>query len=278
MALNNSENQAQASNQKPWGRIIGTLLGLSFAGIWGGVFGFIVGGIYDRQKISFNNAPASDLWANYQNFSAHIEQATFTMGVIVLSAKMARADGRVSREEINAFKRVFDIKPHQEDAVGRLFNRARLSPDGFEPYAIRLAQVFRNRPLVLEEVLSGLFMIGVADSGTLDSAEIVFLKRVSLFFGFDSEAFARIAARSGVTLPESERPRPQTPEAFVLLGVAETATETEIKTAYRALIREHHPDKLMAQGMPPEFIAAATEKMKRINVAYDTVCRLKGIR
>ena len=59
---------------------------------------------------------------------------------------------------------------------------------------------------------------------------------------------------------------------------SETATAEEIKAAYRALIREHHPDKLMAQGMPPEFVATATEKMKRINVAYDTVCKMRGIK
>jgi DnaJ like chaperone protein len=199
------------------------------------------------------------------------------MGVIVLSAKMARSDGRVTREEINAFKRAFNIKPYQEDTIGRLFNRARLSADGFEPYAIRMANVFHNKPSVLEAVLSGLFVIGAADSTGLSPAEIVFLKKVSFLFGFSDEDFARIAARSGVRLPESEMPCPETQGAFVLLGVAETATAAEIKTAYHALIREHHPDKLMAQGMPPEFIAAATEKMKRINVAYDMVCKMKGV-
>ena len=67
-------------------------------------------------------------------------------------------------------------------------------------------------------------------------------------------------------------------EAFAILGIAENATNEEIKIAYRTLIREHHPDKLVAQGMPPEFIANANEKMKRINVAYDNVCKMRGIK
>lgn len=263
--------------QRHWGKIVGTILGLSFAGLWGGIFGLVVGSMYDRQKALTGNSSPSDIWENYQSFSAHIEQATFTMGVIVLSAKMARSDGRVTREEINAFKRAFDIKPHQEQAVGHLFNRARLSADGFEPYAFRLAQVFHNRPSVLEQVLSGLFIIGAADSKRLSLSEIIFLKKVSSIFGFSLEDFARIAALSGIELPTNEVPRPSTPESFVILGVSEEATTEEIKAAYRSLIREHHPDKLMAQGMPPEFIATATEEMKRINVAYDTVCKIKGI-
>ena len=109
-------------------------------------------------------------------------------------------------------------------------------------------------------------------------AEITFLKRVSFIFGFGDEDFTRIAAQSGVGLPEHEKPRNQTAEAFAILGIHENATEAEVKAAYRALIREHHPDKLMAQGMPPEFVATATEKMKRINVAYDAACKIKGIK
>jgi DnaJ like chaperone protein len=200
------------------------------------------------------------------------------MGVVVLGAKMAKADGRVNREEIEAFKRVFHIAAAQEAAVGALFDRARLSAEGFEPYAFQLARVFHANPTVLEEILSGLFMIAAADSAGLSSAEIVFLKRVAFIFGFGSEDFARIAAMSGVRMPERERPVRPTIEAFAILGIAETAEPDTIKAAYRALIREHHPDKLMAQGMPPEFVATATEKMKRINAAYDAVCKIKGMK
>ena len=258
------------------GKIIGCVLGFVFAGFWGLVFGFIVGHLYDKQAEVTNDVLFA-LWGNHQDFAARMEQAAFTMGVVVLSAKMARADGRISRQEINAFKRVFRITPQQEASIGVLFDRARLSPSGFEPYALRLAQVFRGNPFVLEEILSGLFIIAAADSQTLSDKEIVFLKKVSAIFGFSPNDFSRIAARSGVKVPGTEQPQQPTLDAFAILGIEETATPQAIKSAYRALIREHHPDKLIAQGMPEEFVDTATEKMKRINVAYDTVCKIKGI-
>ncbi|MDE2029726.1 MAG: TerB family tellurite resistance protein [Alphaproteobacteria bacterium] len=273
-----------------WGKAIGSVLGLWAGGPVGAAVGFIVGHIHDTRPPANDQQAWSGLWGHYGDFAANVEQAAFTMGVVVLGAKMAKADGRVTREEIEAFKRVFHIRPDQEAAVGRLFDRARLSADGFEPYAFQLAHIFRRNAAVLEEVLSGLFIIAAADSHGLSRAETVFLKRVAFIFGFGSEDLARIAARSGVHMPGPDMssssgsgyraPPPPNPsaEAFAILGVSETATVEEIKASYRALIREHHPDKLMAQGVPPEFIATATEKMKRINVAYDTVCRIKGIK
>ena len=260
-----------------WGKIVGGVLGMCLGGPWGAAAGVVIGHIHDIREEN-NTTTWSDLWSGYGDFAANVEQAAFTMGVVVLSAKMAKSDGRVTRAEIEAFKRVFHIAPAQEAAIGRLFDRARLSADGFEPYAFQLAHVFRRNAAVLEEVLTGLFIIGAADTAGLSAAEIVFLKRISFIFGFGSEDFARIAAHSGVNLPEQEKPKNATLECFAVLGITENATGDEIKIAYRALIREHHPDKLIAQGMPPEFVATATEKMKRINVAYDTVCKIKGIK
>jgi len=264
--------------KRSWGKVVGGVLGMCLGGPWGAAAGFVIGHIHDTRPPDNTMTAWSGLWSSYGDFAANIEQAAFTMGVVVLSAKMAKSDGRVTRAEIEAFKRVFHIAPAQEAAVGRLFDRARLSAEGFEPYAFQLAHVFRRNAAVLEEILSGLFIIAAADYAGLSPAEIVFLKRVSFIFGFGNEDFARIAARSGVKLPEQEKPRNPTAESFSILGIVETANAEEIKIAYRALIREHHPDKLMAQGVPPEFIATATEKMARINVAYDTVCKIKGIK
>ena len=259
--------------QKSWGKIIGGLLGFSIGGPWGAAVGLIIGHIHDTQRES-----GISFWGNSRDFAATIEQSVFTMGVIVLGAKMAKADGRVTRAEIEAFKRVFQIAPDQEATVGRLFDRAKQSAEGFEPYAHQLANAFRANEAVLEEILGGLFIIAAADHAGLSAAEINFLRRVAFIFGFGSEDFIRIAARSGVRYHAPEKPPNPTAEAFVLLGITETASVEETKAAYRALIREHHPDKLMAQGMPAAFIATATEKMKRINAAYDTVCKIKRIR
>ena len=246
----------------------------------GALVGFMVGHVHDLRHEN-DVSTLSGLWSGYGDFAGNIQQAAFTMGVVVLGAKMAKADGRVTRAEIDAFRRVFQVNPAQEDAVARLFDRARLSAEGFEPYAFQLAHVFRRHSAVLEEILSGLFIIAAADSAGLSPVEVIFLKRVGFIFGFDNGDFARVAARSGVRFAAGERPRARPEnaydESFAILGVAETATHEQIKFAYRALIREHHPDKLMAAGMPPEFVATATEKMKRINVAYDTICKAKGM-
>lgn len=262
---------------KIWGKFIGGALGLVAGGPLGGVIGFIIGHAHDvNREMSGDANTWSNLSGYYSTFSGNARQAAFTMGVIVLGAKMAKADGRVTRAEIEAFKRVFQVSPVQENQVGKLFDHARQSAQGFEPYAFQLAQIF-PKP-VLEEIMGGLFIIAAADSSGVSPAEMRFLKKVASIFNFNTLEFARAAARAGVQLPKEERPRNQTDESYAILGVSETATAEEIKLAYRALIREHHPDKLVAQGMPAEFIATANEKMKRINVAYDIVSKVKGIK
>lgn len=264
------------------GKIVGLLLGFLLGlGPWGAVAGFILGHLYDTARADTRprHLERKDDETLYPDgLKDGLQQSTFTVGVIVLGAKMAKADGRVSREEIAAFKRVFHIPPTQEKEVGRLFDRARQSAEGYEPYAARLAQVFRNNPAILEEILTGLFGIAASDGAGLSRIEANFLRRVALMFGFSEQDFQRIAARSGARLPEQPAaPKPEE-NAYMVLGLSPQATEAEIKKAYRTLIRKFHPDKLIAQGLPPEIIAQTTEKMKRINAAYDSLCRSRGIR
>ncbi len=269
--------------QTIWGKFLGGALGLAAGGPLGAVVGFLIGHVHDLHRDLGGDNPWPGVSDFFNDFTGNVQQATFTMGVIVLGAKMAKADGRVTRAEIEAFKRVFQVAPGQEEHVGRLFDQARESAQGFEPYAFQMAQVF-SRP-VLEEILGGLFIIAAADNAGLSPAEIKFLRRVAGIFNFDQRDLSRIAARAGVSMPAGSSgsggfgaPRSAADESFAILGVVEKSTNEEIKIAYRTLIREHHPDKLVAQGMPPEFIANANEKMKRINVAYDTVCKMRGIK
>jgi len=211
-----------------------------------------------------------------------VQQATFTMGVVVLGAKMAKTAGPITRAKIDAFKRAFQVNPAQEASIGKLFDRARTSAEGYEPYAFQLAQMFRNQPTVLEEILSGLFIVAAADATGISPPEARFLKQVAYIFNYGPDDFMRIAARSGVRLPSEdairEHRRATASEPFAILGLADNASNEQIKTAYRDLIRKHHPDKLVAEGLPPEFVANATEKMKRINAAYDSVCKMRGIK
>ena len=269
-----------------WGKLIGGLLGFAIGGgPLGMVLGVAAGHAYDQ-----NEEGASVSWERLRGRSAGpqgrtSQQSAFMNGIIVLGAKMAKVNGRVTRAKIDAFKRVFQIKPQDEAWVGRMFDNARRNAEGFEPYAFSLAQTFVSHPAVLEEVLSGLILIAAADDNSLNPAETDFLRSVAYTFNFGPEDFFRIAARTGVRLPSAEETRDHRREirrdgasdSYAVLGLSSKATNDEIKTAYRNLIRKHHPDKLIAEGMPPEFIATANEKMKRINVAYDSVCKMRGI-
>jgi len=238
-----------------WSSIIG---GAAGGAILGGPLGAIIGAVaghYIGKRISDGAGLAT-------------EQITFTIGVIVLSAKMAKADGHVSREEIAAFKQAFQVPEGEMKNVARVFNLARQEAAGFEPYARQLAKLFRDRPAILEELLYLLFHIARADN-VIHPAELDYLEKVAGIFGFDGVAFERIRA---------ENLGPDKSDPYAILGISREASVREIKTAYRKLIKEHHPDLLASQGLPEEFIEIATAKLAVINVAYDRIEKERGMK
>lgn len=261
------------------GKFVGAVIGLTLGGPIGGLLGFVIGHLNDvqtqtrdktRQRISYEYFfPDFSMNARYRPL--------FAQALIILGAKLAKADGHVSREEVYAFRRVFRSHESHMDEIGRLFDVARQTSDGYEPYAARLAQIFGHRSQILEEVLVGLFYIAIADSSRLSRPEILFLRRVGVIFGFDEAGFLRLAARAGISLT-SAPPVPKKDSAYDVLGLPTTATEDVIKKTYRALIRKHHPDKLLAAGLPANRVAEATERMKVINAAYAEICKDRGIK
>jgi DnaJ like chaperone protein len=238
-----------------WGKVIGGVAGFAFGGPLGALLGAAAGHAVDQSR-QVSGAVSS----------AEARQVAFTMGVIVLSAKMAKADGHVSRDEIEAFKQVFRIPPGEMKNVGRLFDKARKDATDFEPYAEQIAMMFAHEPAVLEELICGLFYIAMADE-VLHPAELDYLKKVAAIFGFDEYDFERIRA---------ERTKGVQADPYQVLGVSSDDTDAKIKKAYYKLIREHHPDTLIAQGLPEEFIALANEKMATINAAYDRIQKSRG--
>jgi len=247
-----------------WGKILGGAAGFAVGGPLGAILGAVAGHAVDamRQAQAPEAAPEAEI------DRAATKQIAFTIAVIVLGAKMAKADGVVSRNEVDAFKQVFHVPPHEQRNVGRLFNRARADADGFEPYARQIAGMFRRRSPVLEELLDGLFHIAKADGGVAP-AELGYLRRVADIFGFSEPDFERI--RAGHLGPDQTDP-------YGILGVDRQAGNDAIKAAYRKLIRDNHPDRLIAAGMPKEFVDLATEKMATINAAYDRIAEERGIR
>lgn len=242
-----------------WGKIIGGVAGFALGGPIGALIGAMTGHAFDR--MSEEGAPDGGLGED-------MRQTAFTVAVIALGAKMAKADGRVTRDEVETFKKVFRIPPEEAGNVGRFFNQAKQEAHGYEPYARQIANMFRNAPAVLEDLLDALFLIAKAD-GAVHPNELEFLKRVATIFRFDDARFARI--REGHLGPDEA-------DAYAILGVPADIADAELKKAYRELVREHHPDTLIAQGLPREFIDVANEKLAAINDAFDRIGKERGFK
>ena len=231
-----------------WGKVSG--LGAGF--LVGGPVGALVGAVAGHFLIDREADPG----------------VVFTIAVIALAGKMARADGSVSDVELQAFARVFQVPPQEENNVRRIFNLARQDVAGYEAYAGQIAGLFRGNPAILEDVLDGLFEIAKAD-GVLHPAEAQFLERVAEIFGFAPNEFRRIRASHFA---------PELTDPYVILGLSYTAGEEEIRQTYRRLVRENHPDSLIARGVPEEFIKLANDKLAAINTAYEALQKERDFR
>jgi DnaJ like chaperone protein len=193
----------------------------------------------------------------------------FTIAVIALSAKMAKADGSVTRDEVAAFREVFQVPPDEEDHVRLVFDLARKSTAGFDSYARQVGRLFASDQTVLEDLLGGLFHIALAD-GRVCPAEDFYLREVAQHFGFDAAQYARIRAL---------HVRPQqdgVEDPYAILGIMPGASAGVVREAYHRLVRESHPDLFIAQGLTPECIALATARVARINGAYEQIIKAEA--
>lgn len=185
--------------------------------------------------------------------------AAFTLALIALSAKMAVADGAVTASEIRAFYRTVVVQPKIETQVERVFDMARQDIAGYETYARKIRKLFADTPETLEHVLDGLFYIASAD-GMIHEAELDYLRSVSEIFGFGDTHFEQLVAQHVMSGDGSD--------PYTVLGIPPTADLTEVRRVYRTLVAEHHPDRLIAKGVPEELIMIATARMASINRAY----------
>jgi len=260
-----------------WGKIIGGMTGLAMGGPLGAVVGAAIGHAADVGMLGdFRRQMGGALGRNASAIGpARIaalfgrREEVFAIAVVVLAAKLAKCDGVVNRPEIEAFKRHFRIPPESVRQVGRLFDQARESASGFEAFADQLAETFADNRGTLEEVLAALFMIARAD-GPVNAREDAYLARVHRAFGLDRLAWDR--ARGAAPAPSAEHGDP-----YAVLGLTAAATDLEVRTIWRKLMRENHPDSLAARGVPEAFIAKATEKVARINAAWDRIKRERGL-
>lgn len=198
-----------------------------------------------------------------KRITAPEKSIAFTIGMIALSAKMAKADGIVSEVEINAFKQVFHVPEDELAGVARVFNLAKQDIAGFDAYARQVSRLFHAKASILEDVLEGLFHIAKADEA-IHTNELLFLEEVATIFGFSQLDFDRIKVR---------HVRDNSTDPYRVLGLDRGASEVTIKQRYRKLVRDNHPDKHIAAGVPEEMVSLATERLQRINEAYDTIMK-----
>ena len=237
-----------------WGSLIGGMIGLSLGGPFGMLLGSLIGGKISRARSG----------AGMGTFAQ--PQQVFALSLIVLSAKLSKADGQVSREELIAVKDKLKIPENELDQVGKIFNKAKEESQGYEPYAQQIAQIYRGNLNVLEEVINVLFYIAEAD-GNVSKSELKMIESISNIFGLSQTQFESIKE----SRKSSEKSNP-----YIVLESNPNEDIQTIRKKYIKLSKEHHPDLLISKGVPKEVIEESKKKMRAINSAWDRIQKLKS--
>lgn len=237
-----------------WGSLLGGVIGFSFGGPFGALLGSFLGG-----KISGLNS--SKTIGNQQS-----SQEVFALSLIILSAKLSKADGHVSKEELIAVKDKLQIPDSEIDQVAKIFNKAKDESTGYEPYAKQIAEIFRDNINVLEEVINILFYIAEAD-GNVSNDEETMIANIAYIFGLSQKQYQSIKE----SRKTSDKLNP-----YIVLESKPTDDLKTIRKNYIRLSKEHHPDLLISKGVPVEVINESKNKMRSINAAWDQVQKLKS--
>ena len=237
-----------------WGSLLGGVIGFSFGGPFGALLGSFLGGKISRLS-------SSKKISGQQN-----AQEVFALSLIILSAKLSKADGHVSKEELIAVKEKLQIPDSEIDQVAQIFNKAKDESTGYEPYAKQIAEIFRGNINVLEEVINILFYIAEAD-GHVSSDEEDMIANIAYIFGLSQKQYQSIKE----SRKSSDKLNP-----YIVLESQPTDDLQIIRKKYIKLSKEHHPDLLMSKGVPVEVINESKNKMRAINAAWDQVQKLKS--
>ena len=194
-------------------------------------------------------------------------EVPFTVGVIVLSAKMAKADGSVAADEVKAFQEAFKVSAALMKQVAPAFNSAKRDAVNFEACAEQLVTLFKGNRKLLEDVLDGLFHIAKAD-GEVHRQEEQFLGEVAKLFGFTVSEFNSIKARHLVAAKRNP---------YDVLGVKPSISDEDLKSHYRMLLADSHSEQLIARGVPKEFTVIAIEKRAALSEAYEAIMKERSI-
>ena len=235
-----------------WGSLIGGMIGLSLGGPFGMLLGSVIG-----SKVSRSRSRGFKSFANPQQI--------FALSLIILSAKLSKADGNVSKEELIAVKDKLRIPENEIDQVGKIFNKAKEESSGYEPYAQQISQIYKENLNVLEEVINILFYIAESD-GEVSPKELLMIEHIAQIFNMSQTQFKSIQE----SRKSSDKLNP-----YVVLESKSDDDLSTIRKKYLILSKQHHPDLLLSKGVPQEVIEESKKKMRAINSAWDQVQKLK---
>jgi DnaJ like chaperone protein len=259
-----------------WGKIIGGMAGFAMGGPFGAVMGAAFGHAAETRMGSSSGWPqfgTAQFSLGFNQMPRQLpggREQLFALGVVVLAAKVARADGPVRRQEIDAFKRSFRIPQESVREIGMLFDRARDSEEDPLIYARQLGDAFGDDPDKLEDLLCALFAIAQSD-GPVNLAERDLLSAICRSLGLGRTSWERASG----TAPRRQAETGEDP--YAVLGLGRDASPEQLRATWKQLMRENHPDSLASRGVAPDVIARAGDKVARINAAWDRIKRERGL-
>ena len=262
-----------------WGKLIGGAFGLMIGGPIGALLGVALGHSFDRglhQSLEYE-AGADDEDKTKTAFFA----ATFSV-----MGHLAKADGQVSEDEIDMARQVMahmQLSEDQKRVAIRLFNEGKASDFPLELVLTQLKRECHHRATLLQMFLEIQIATVMAD-GVVHEQEQKLLSRVGIFLGFEPEMISRLISMVQAQSYSYRFDQAATPaaddldKAYQALGVGRHCDDAELKKAYRRLMNQHHPDKLVSRGMPEEMVKLATEKTQEIKTAYELIKKSRGLK
>ena len=243
-----------------WGKLIGGATGMALGGPIGAILGIAAGHGVDKVR-------KFDADENNKNFSNDQKEQLFATSVIAISAKLAKSDGKISKSEILAFKKIFEFPAEDEKAISKIFNSAKENIDDYKDIAEQVYKVFKSDRNLLFELLNSLFSIAYAD-GELHPKEKDMLFEIAKVFQISGNEFESL---NNIFEAKVSSDNTSINRSYKILGLSENASLEQVSNQYRKLIKEYHPDKLQGMGLPKEFIELANQKLSAINKAYNEI-------
>ena len=241
-----------------WGKLIGGTAGFAIAGPLGALLGIAAGHGVDKAS-------------NYKQKNKHLnvkdKEQVFASGVIALAAKLSKADGVITKEEIITFKKIFDFPKEDERAISKLFNAAKESAEDYKDIASQIYIFFHKDKSLLFELLNSLFAIAYADNN-FHKKEKEMLVDIAKIFKFSDEEFEHV---NSLFFKNKSDTSNNLSVYYRVLGVKENSSMEDITKKYRLLIKDYHPDRLQGLGLPEDFIQLANKKLSTINEAYSAI-------